>query len=139
MKKTNNLILSLLMAGILVTGCGVSETQDKTNSSEKQVESSIIQEESKEVSATIKVVVAGKEMDNLELAVDNGVILLDAMKENMEIEETDGFINSINGIEQSEKENKFWVYTVNDEQVTVGAGEYELSDGDQVVWELTEF
>ncbi len=61
------------------------------------------------------------------------------MKENIEIEETDGFINSINGVEQSEKENKFWVYTVNDEQVTVGAGEYELLDGDQVIWELTEF
>lgn len=139
MKKTNNLILSLLMAGILVTGCGVSETQDKTNSSEKQVESSIVQKESKEVSATVKVVVSGEEMDNTELAVDNGVLLLDAMKENMEIEETDGFISSINGVEQSEKENKFWVYTVNNEQVTVGAGEYELLDGDQVVWELTEF
>jgi predicted small secreted protein len=33
MKKTNNLILGLLMAGILVTGCGVSETQEMTNSS----------------------------------------------------------------------------------------------------------
>lgn len=139
MKKMNNLILSLLMAGILMTGCGVSETQDKTSSSEKQVESSIVQEESKEVFATVKVVVAGEEMDDVEVAVDNGVILLDAMKENMEIEETDGFINSINGVEQSEKDNKFWVYTVNDEQVTVGANEYELLDGDQVVWELTEF
>ncbi len=139
MKKTNNLILSLLMAGVLVTGCGVSEPQDVTTSSEKQVESSIVKEESKEVSATVKVVVAGEEMDNVELAVDNGVILLDAMKENMEIEETDGFINSINGVEQSEIDNKFWIYTVNEEQVTVGAGEYELLDGDQVVWELTEF
>ncbi|EAH2637953.1 DUF4430 domain-containing protein [Listeria monocytogenes] len=139
MKKMNNLILSLLMAGILMTGCGVSEIQDKTSSSEKQVESSIVQEESKEVFAIVKVVVAGEEMNDVELAVDNGVILLDAMKENMKIEETDGFINSINGVEQSEKENKFWVYTVNDEQVTVGANEYELLDGDQVVWELTEF
>lgn len=139
MKKTNNLILSFLMFGILMNGCGVSETQDKTSSSETQVESSIVQEESKEVFATVKVVVSGEEMDNFELAVDNGVILLNAMKENIEIEETDGFINSINGVEQSEKENKFWVYTVNDEQVTVGAGEYELLDGDQVIWELTEF
>lgn len=139
MKKTNNLILSLLMAGILMTGCGVSETQDKTSSSEKQVESSIVQEESKEVSATVKVLVAGEEVDDVELAVDNGVSLLDAMKENMIIEETDGFINSINGVEQSEKDNKFWVYTVNDEQATVGANEYELLDGDQIVWELTEF
>jgi len=139
MKKMNNLILSLLMAGILITGCGVSETQDKTSSSEKQVESSIVQEESKEVFATVKVVVAGEEMDDVELAVDNGVILLDAMKENMIIEETDGFINSINGVEQSEKDNKFWIYTANDEQATVGANEYELLDGDQVVWELTEF
>lgn len=138
-KKMKNLILSLLMAGILMTGCGVSEIQDKTSSSEKQVESSIVQEESKEVFAIVKVVVDGEEMNDVELAVDNGVILLDAMKENMKIEETDGFINSINGVEQSEKENKFWVYTVNDEQVTVGANEYELLDGDQVVWELTEF
>jgi len=139
MKKKNNLILSLLMAGIFMTGCGVSETQDKTSSSEKQVESSIVQEESKEVSATVKVVVAGEEIADVELAVDNGASLLDAMKENMIIEETDGFINSINGVEQSEKDNKFWIYTANDEQSTVGANEYELLDGDQVVWELTEF
>jgi hypothetical protein len=103
------------------------------------MESSLVKEESKEVSATVKVVVAGEEIDNVDLAVDNGAILLDAMKENMEIEETDGFINSINGVEQSEKDNKFWIYIVNDEQVTVGANEYELLDGDQVVWELTEF
>ncbi|MEK6189921.1 MAG: DUF4430 domain-containing protein [Carnobacterium alterfunditum] len=139
MKKKNNLILSLLMAGILMTGCGVSETQDSTNGSEKQVESSTAKEESKEVSANVKVLVAGEEVDDVELAVDNGVSLLDAMKENMIIEETDGFINSINGVEQSEKDNKFWVYTVNDEQATVGANEYELLDGDQIVWELTEF
>jgi hypothetical protein len=139
MKKTSNLILSLLMAGILMTGCGISETQDSTNGSEKQVESSTAKEKSKEVSANVKVLVAGEEVEDVELAVDNGVILLDAMKENMIIEETDGFINSINGVEQSEKDNKFWVYTVNDEQATVGANEYELLDGDQIVWELTEF
>lgn len=139
MKKTSNLILSLLMAGILMTGCGISETQDSTNGSEEQVESSTAKEKSKEVSANVKVLVAGEEVEDVELAVDNGVILLDAMKENMIIEETDGFINSINGVEQSEKDNKFWIYTANDEEATVGANEYELLDGDQVVWELTEF
>ncbi|SIN88996.1 protein of unknown function [Carnobacterium alterfunditum] len=139
MKKTSNLILSLLMAGILTTGCGISETQDRTNSSEEQVESITAKDKSKEVSANVKVLVAGEEVEDVELAVDNGVILLDAMKENMIIEETDGFINSINGVEQSEKDNKFWIYTANDEEATVGANEYELLDGDQVVWELTEF
>jgi len=139
MKKTSNLILSLLMAVVLMTGCGISETQDRTNSSEKQVESSTAKDKSKEVSANVKVLVAGEEVEDVELAVDNGVILLDAMKENMIIEETDGFISSINGVEQSEKDNKFWIYTANDEEATVGANEYELLDGDQVVWELTEF
>lgn len=139
MKKTSNLILSLLMAGILMTGCGISETQDRTNSSEEQVESITAKDKSKEVSANVKVLVAGEEVEDVELAVDNGVMLLDAMKENMIIEETDGFINSINGVEQSEKDNKFWIYTANDEEATVGANEYELLDGDQVVWELTEF
>lgn len=139
MKKTSNLILSLLMAVILMTGCGISETQDRTNSSEEQVESITAKDKSKEVSANVKVLVAGEEVEDVELAVDNGVMLLDAMKENMIIEETDGFINSINGVEQSEKDNKFWIYTANDEEATVGANEYELLDGDQVVWELTEF
>ncbi len=139
MKKKSNLILSLLMAVILMTGCGISETQDRTNSSEEQVESITAKDKSKEVSANVKVLVAGEEVEDVELAVDNGVMLLDAMKENMIIEETDGFINSINGVEQSEKDNKFWIYTANDEEATVGANEYELLDGDQVVWELTEF
>jgi hypothetical protein len=139
MKKTNKLILSLLMTGVLTTGCGVFESEDVTNGSEKQEESSSVKEESQEISVTVKIMVEGKETDSVALTVEEGAVLLDAMKENMEIEEADGFINSINGVEQSEKDNKFWIYTVNDEQVTVGAGEYELLDGDQVVWELTEF
>ena len=36
-------------------------------------------------------------------------------------------------------ENLFWVYEVNDEQVAVGAADYLLEDGDEVVWELTQF
>ena len=32
-----------------------------------------------------------------------------------------------------------WTYTVNGEEPTVSAGEYELADGDEVVWNYVSF
>lgn len=47
------------------------------------------------------------------------------------------YVTSINGIDSTDSTG--WVYTVNGEQVTVGADEYQLNDGDVVEWTLTEF
>lgn len=51
----------------------------------------------------------------------------------------DGFIESIEGIEQNPSENLFWVFEVNDEMVIVSAEEFVPEDQDIVTWELMAF
>lgn len=63
--------------------------------------------------------------------------LLEVMKEHFDLEEEDAFITSIEGHAQNEKENRWWMFTVNGEMSEVGAGDAYLEDGDQVEWTLS--
>lgn len=72
------------------------------------------------------------------IAIKDGDILMDVLKDNFTIETSpDGsFITSIEGIEANDKEKKAWMYFVNDEMATVGAKEYKLNSNDKVVFDL---
>lgn len=59
-------------------------------------------------------------------------------QKNFDIEDDNGFITSIDGHEQDEKDNKYWTYTINDEEVMEGASEVELTAGDKVDFSLSE-
>lgn len=71
-----------------------------------------------------------------EIEVEEGKTVLEALQENYEVTEDGGMVMAIEGIEQSEEEGKWWLYSVNDEQPNVGAAEYVLQDGDEVKWTL---
>jgi len=71
------------------------------------------------------------------ISVEEGTTLMDAMKENVEVVEADGFITSICGKEQNADESRYWVYTVNGESIMVGASDYIIEEGDEVVFDLS--
>lgn len=48
-------------------------------------------------------------------------------------------ITSIDGQAQDDKNNKYWVFTINDEQVNSGAKDVVLQEGDRVVFKLEQF
>ena len=50
-----------------------------------------------------------------------------------------GFVTSINGISQDEAANKYWIYYINGEYAPVGASEYIVQDGDEILWKLESF
>ncbi|SDK00340.1 DUF4430 domain-containing protein [Alkalibacterium thalassium] len=88
----------------------------------------------------------------LTLVVDNEIIaddaldvtddstLLDIMSQHYDLIVTDdGFIESIEGIDQIPEENLYWIYEVNEETVNVGASGFVPEEGDHIVWELTAF
>lgn len=76
--------------------------------------------------------------DTLDVADDS--TLLDIMSQHYDLIVTDdGFIESIEGINQIPEENLFWVYEVNEETVNVGAADFVPEEGDDIVWELTAF
>ncbi|GEN50873.1 DUF4430 domain-containing protein [Alkalibacterium pelagium] len=76
--------------------------------------------------------------DTLDVADDS--TLLDIMSQHYDLVVTDdGFIESIEGIDQVREENLFWVYEVNDETINEGAADFVPEEGDHIVWELTAF
>ena len=74
------------------------------------------------------------------LDVTDDSTLLDIMSQHYDlIVNDDGFIESIEGIDQDSEENLYWIYEVNEEPVNVGAADFVPEEGDHIVWELTAF
>lgn len=129
MKKWLLSFMSLFTALVLVVGCsndsGQTTTESNINEEEKEVQEEII-------TVTISKDEGAELLSESEIEINEKAILMDVMKENFDIEEDGGFINAIDGIGPVEGEEKAWMYFVNDEMAMVGAGEYELSNGDEV-------
>lgn len=70
---------------------------------------------------------------------EEGATMFAVLEEYFDAQETDGFVYSIDGVEQDEEEGMYWVYDLNEEMGLESALEYELQDGDLVEWELTQF
>lgn len=88
------------------------------------------------ISVTVTLSVDGKQKDSKKLTVTEGEDLLTAIKSSFSIEETDGFITSIDGDTQDEAAGKYWLFTVNGEMSPVGAKEVVLKQGDKIVFTL---
>lgn len=119
------LSLSLIFTLAACSGGDNNETSPATDSSKASI--------------SIEIKDEGKSVDKKELEVDAKSKLMPVLKENFEIEEQDGFITSIDKLEQDTEASKFWTYTVNSEEVTVGAKDYELKDKDEVVFSLDKY
>lgn len=136
--------LLLLSTVLLLVACGqttndtVEETAPETV---ETVESSTETDSAQEEVINITVSVDGEviEEGEQEVELEEGQNLLDLMEANFDIEQTDGFISSINGYEQDEEAGKYWLYDVNGEMAEVGAQEFELNNGDQIEWKLEAF
>lgn len=125
MKKFNQLVLGASIL-ITLTGCGTKQTSQTTESSQN--------------SATINIVLKEdhKEIDSKEVSVKKEEVLYDVMKDNYDIEDTKGFVTSIDGHKQDEKENKYWMYSINGKQAEKGVKETKVSDGDNVEFDLSK-
>ena len=117
MKKLNRLVLGATLIVTLV-GCGAKDSQKTTESSESSAKVSIVLKEE------------NKEFDSKEVSVKEDAVLYDVLKDNYNIEDTKGFITSI--------ENKYWLYTINGKQAEKGVQETNVSDGDNVVFDLSK-
>ncbi|MRI81666.1 DUF4430 domain-containing protein [Aerococcaceae bacterium DSM 109653] len=136
--------LLLLSASFILTACGEQTTETSTDTTSQET-SSVVEDASTEdvvtVEVTISVTEDGELIENGEqvVEVEEGALLLDVMKENFEIEETDTFINAINGVEQDATANKWWLFDVNGEMAQKGAAETELKAGDLIEWKLEAY
>ena len=144
MVKKNKKIVSFSVLTVLliamVLGFLFSDTQDFMSGMDNQEETEQI--DIKESLATIAVFSNESEIEGspVEIDVDHEMDVLAYMVENFSVEGADeGFITSIEGIEQDESEGLYWLYYVNEEMPSVGAGEYIVEDGDLIEWKLESF
>jgi hypothetical protein len=54
-------------------------------------------------------------------------------------EGANAFVTSIGGREADQAKQEFWAFYVNGEQAQVGAGAYEMQDGDEITWKLETY
>lgn len=130
-------LILLVSSTLLVTACG-SSSQEADSKPISSTESSVVETT---VSVSFSFEEDEKELADLakETDVQEGQSVLEALKDNYEVVEEGGLVSSIEGHEQVEKESKYWLYTVNDEQPTVGASDYILEEGDEVKWSLNAY
>lgn len=122
MKKTIQFTIILMISVALLFGCAQDSTETQGD-------------EPFEVGVTISVDYGDEVITDDSFMVEPGTVLLDLLEQEYEVEKTaDGFITAIEGIEQDG--SRFWIYEVNGEEAQVGAGDFELSPDDQVVFDL---
>ncbi|MDT2757737.1 DUF4430 domain-containing protein [Enterococcus asini] len=131
MKKLK-LFLGVIFTALVMVGLAACGSQNDTSDS-TTASTSVA---ANEVAVTVILQEDGSEFENKEIAVAKDTSLYDAMKENFEIKDEDGFITSIAGKEQDAPAQKYWTFTLNEEQVNEGAKDVTLKDGDKVIFNL---
>lgn len=88
----------------------------------------------------VVIIAQGEEVNTDTLMVAADTTLMELMQQHYDLIVTaDGFVESIEGIEQEPEKNLYWVYEVNEEQVTEGAETFIPEENDTIIWELTAF
>jgi len=133
-------VLGLVLMGLSACGVANEEIVEGSAASSSIASSEIVSSSKEELlTATVDIVIDEEVIETTDVNFERGDFLQDVMVEQLDASVTDGFLSAIGEYEQSEAENKWWMYTINQEEVTVGAGEFVLQDEDAVVWELTAF
>lgn len=136
-------VAALFVLVALLGACGSNDGQEDTTTNDSTANSETEstnenEEESDEIEITISKNDGDETLDQKTVSIEDGAILMDVMEENFDLEtEYEGaFVSSIDGIGPEEDEEVAWMYFVNDKTPNVGADEYELEYGDEVVFDL---
>lgn len=128
-KKTANLLsFALALIALALILWFTRQDTDSETSSENLSE------------VTIMIYANDEELAHDTLEIPTDMTLIEIMEENYEMTVSDdGFVEAIEGVEQSIENNKFWVYEANEEMVTESAEDFIPEDGDTILWELLTF
>ncbi|MFD1018533.1 DUF4430 domain-containing protein [Thalassobacillus hwangdonensis] len=131
MNRILKMVFALLLSIGILTGCqSESGNADQTTETE--------QNEQQEMKAEVVISKENGEeiLQEKEIEFEEGQSLMEVMKANFEVEESDGFITGVEGVSAEEGEEKAWFYTINGEEAMVGANDYELESGDQIAFDF---
>lgn len=122
-------ISTMLIAVALLFGC--ANNNEAENEAEEAIDASI--------SITISEDEGEEIISEDDWDIEEGDVLMDVLKDHYDIEEDEGFIESIEGVSPEEDEEKAWMYFVNDEMAEVGAAEYEVEADDDIIFDLQSY
>ena len=127
-------IIGILAAALFLTACGQAPTT--TTTQETTTATTVAQS----TTVTLNITKDGQAIEGspFTLTFKEGDNLLDVMKAQLKIVEKDGFISSINGVEQVPAKNKYWLFDVNGTMSPVSAKEVILKAGDVIDWKLNK-
>ncbi|WP_152654648.1 DUF4430 domain-containing protein [Oceanobacillus sp. CFH 90083] len=139
MKKWLKFLGIMLLSFVFMAACGNNEEENEnSNTTVSTNESSGNDQElaEDEVRLTITIDEGSQYVSEQVVQVEEGDILLDVLKDAFYVEEDSGFITSIERVSDDANEGKYWMYSVNGEAAQVGAGEYELNGGEEIIFDL---
>lgn len=143
MKKWLTYLSAMFLALGLLTGCsngadeGDISEENNTNTTVSTNESSGKEDLAEdEVRITISIDNGKESVAEEVVQVEEGDILMDVLKDTFYVEEDGGFITSIERVENDDEEGKYWMFFVNGEMAEVGAGDYELTGGEDIDFDL---
>ncbi|GAB3791723.1 DUF4430 domain-containing protein [Virgibacillus kimchii] len=124
----------------LLAGCGADDNNQEdasvTDPDGEQTENNDVAENEDTVLITISIGEGSEYLDEKEIPIEEGDILMDVMKQNFYVEEEGGFITSIERVSAEEGEEKGWIFFVEGEMSMVGAEDYELSPGEEITFDF---
>jgi len=75
--------------------------------------------------------------------IEEGRTALDLLKQSASPvtvgEKENAFVVGINGIKAEEEKQEFWSFYLNGKPSPVGAGSYQLKDGDKIEWKIEKY
>lgn len=117
MKKIYSLVL-LFFSTILLVACQSHQSTTSSSSSEEHLVQLVVKTD--------------KNTTDEKVSFTQGDTVMDLLKANYDVEETDGFITAIDGVKQDEKAGKYWMFDVNDELAPKSADQIKVQDGDKI-------
>jgi hypothetical protein len=135
-EKNNVLKLILGFAGAVLVGIGLLTFVPQTVEPAPQQVSSVSQEQ-EPVAAEEVGEVAAEQQTVITYQGEEGKTALELLKERAEVTtQTSSFgeyVESINGIKGG-TDNKYWIFYINGDAATVGAGEYQTQNDEVIEW-----
>lgn len=145
MKKKYVLSIVLLISALGIVGCGSDNKRTVTSTSELKTtvstkeSSATSTSEEKNIGVTIALNKDDEQVTEKTFDVKEGCSLMDALKQEFDVKEENGFITSIDGIEQNKEESYYWTFTVNGDMGKKGAADTELKEGDRVIFTYAKY
>jgi len=125
MKK--NILIIVLIALVLI-GFGHSIYNKNTSVKKARISAEIVVEEG---------------ISNKASLIIEGTTALDYIKNQTQVktkgEGVNAYIVEISGRKADESKREYWAFYVNGKMAEVGAGSYELKDGDKIEWKIEKY